>query len=86
MNAKKDKPKGNVIYLGSTIPRKIKSGTVFKEGEYPPIVEKMIEDYPLMQQLFIPVSDIVAATVELNKKESYLKTVKDKTYERFMER
>ena len=69
------KKQGNLMYLGPTITGVVRHSTVFKEGILPKKVKECIEQLPMMEKLFVPLSEIPKATKELRKEQSVLGTI-----------
>lgn len=57
------------IYLGPEIPGIVSSGRVFSNG-YTRQVKKALEEFPVLDRLFVPVKDIVKAKKELKNENS----------------
>lgn len=69
------KTQGSLMYLGPTIPGVVRYSTVFESGLLPQKVKDCMEQFPLMEKLFVSIEDSPAAAKELNKEQSALRTV-----------
>ena len=67
--------KDNVMYLGPTILGVVRHSTVFKDGVLPQKVKACVEQFPMMEKLFVGLDAIPATVKELNKEQSTLKTI-----------
>lgn len=77
------KKQGNVTYLGPTITGVVKHSTTFKDGVLPEKVKECVKQLPMMEQLFVAISDIPKATKELKKEQSVLATIYAQTANKF---
>lgn len=79
MSAKKkvpaEKEQASLMYLGPTITGVVRHSTNFKNGALPQKVRECIDQFPVMQKLFVPVTEMPAVIKELNKEQSALKTI-----------
>lgn len=78
--------KGNLMYLGPTITGVVRHSTVFKDGELPKKATQCIEQFPVMERLFVELDSVPKTMKELNKKESAIKTVYDLVAQKFSRR
>lgn len=87
MSAKKKTPaaktQGNLMYLGPTITGVVRHSTNFKNGVLPEKVRECINQFPVMQKLFVPLVEMPAAIKELNKEQSALKTIYSQVAKKF---
>lgn len=79
----KAKKKGNLVYLGPTITGAIRHGTTFKDGELPENARNRLKEFPAMERLLVEVDKMSGAVIELQKRQSTLKTVYKQTEEYF---
>ena len=63
------------MYLGPSIVGVIRHSTVFKNGTLPQKAQECVEKLPMMEKLFVPLSDMPEAVKELNKPQSVLHTI-----------
>ena len=77
------KKQSNLVYLGPTITGVVRHSTIFKNGVLPQKLSECVTEFPLMKKLLVPVSDIAAATKELNKEQSVLGTIYSQTAKKF---
>ena len=77
------KKQSNLVYLGPTITGVVRHSTIFKNGVLPQKLSECVTEFPLMKKLLVPVSDIAAATKELNKEQSVLGTIYTQTANKF---
>ena len=66
------KKQENLMYLGPTITGVVRHSTIFKEGILPKNVKECIEQLPMMEKLFVPLSVMPKANKELKKEQSAL--------------
>lgn len=74
------------MYLGPTIPGVARHSTVFKNGVLPKKVEECIKELPVMQRLFIPLSQLPEAMKEMNNSKSVLCRIYRQTAQKFTNR
>lgn len=72
--AQKAKKKGNLMYLGPTIKGTIRHSTVFKDGILPKEVQKCVEEFPMMEPLFVEMDKIPGVVKQLAK-QSVMKEI-----------
>lgn len=65
----------DAMYLGPSIVGVIRHSTVFKNGTLPQKAQECVEKLPMMEKLFVPLSDMPEAVKELNKPQSVLHTI-----------
>lgn len=56
----------NVMYLGKSVVNKITHGTVYKDGILPAEIQKMVDEFPPMKSLFVPLSELEKGIESLN--------------------
>lgn len=87
MSAKKKAPavqeQASLMYLGPTITGVVRHSTNFKNGALPEKVRECINQFPVMQKLFVPLVEMPAAIKELNKEQSALKTIYHQVAKKF---
>lgn len=69
------KTQENLMYLGPTITGVVRHSTIFKNGVLPPKVKEYVEQFQVMNKLFVPIEEVPAAVKELKKKQSALVTI-----------
>lgn len=69
------KVQGNLMYLGPTITGVVRHSTVFKGGVLPQKVNECVEQFPIMNKLFVVMEELPAAARELGKEQSALKAI-----------
>ena len=62
--------KENTIYIGPTITGVVKKFTEFQDGEITAAAREKVNDFPAMERLFVPVSEMPAAVKELSGKSA----------------
>ena len=67
--------KENVVYLGPSIPNVVISGTVFKDGVFPEVVNEKIKEMPMLKNLFADISGMVHAVKEINRVGSSMQII-----------
>ena len=72
VNAKKRKE--SFAYIGPTIKNKIDEGTIFTNG-YPQIAKELVASQPLIQKLFVPLSEYADKKKEVETKDSVLNVI-----------
>lgn len=72
VNAKKRKE--SFAYIGPTIKNKIDEGTIFTNG-YPKIAKELVVSQPLIQKLFVPLSEYADKKKEVETKDSVLNVI-----------
>lgn len=80
------KKTGNLMYIGPTIQGTMKHSTVYKDGKLPTNAKKLVETFPPMERLLVPLQDIPKALKELNKEHSALRTIADLVAQKFIRR
>lgn len=87
MSAKKkftaDQVQSSLMYLGPTITGVVRHSTNFKNGALPQKVRECIDQFPVMQKLFVPLAEMPATIKELNKEQSALKTIYHQVAKKF---
>ena len=71
----KTKQDVTVMYIGPSIPNVVQASTVFKNGLLPETLKKCVEEKPYMKKLLVPITELAAATKELNSGKSALSTI-----------
>lgn len=74
------------MYMGPTIRGCVIHGTLFKDGKLPEMVSKKIQNIPVLQSLFIPVSKLGEARKELSNSKSEISICYEKAVEALMEK
>lgn len=82
--AQTEKRARDVMYLGPTITGAVRHSTVFRGGILPDKTKECIGKLPMMEKLFVPLSDIPEAVKELNRPQSVLHTVYVQTAKEFL--
>lgn len=77
------KAQGNLMYLGPTITGVVRHSTVFKDGVLPQKVNECVEQFPIMNKLFVAMEDLPAAARELEKEQSALKAIYSQVAKKF---
>ena len=79
----KEKQASNLMYLGPTITGVVRRSTSFKNGVLTQKLKECIAQYPAMKKLFVSTEEIPTAVKELNKEQSYLKTIYNQVAKKF---
>lgn len=74
------------MYIGPTIRGVVIQGTLFKGGKLPEMVTKKIENMPILQSLFVPVSKLGDARKERKDSKSAISICYEKAVEMLMEK
>lgn len=83
---KPEAPKENLMYVGDTIPGVVRHSTVYADGILTPVIDKCIEAYPQMAQLFVKIDDIPDALKLVKKKYSPLYVINKEAASKFTRR
>lgn len=83
---KKQEKKENLVYLGPTITGVVRHSEVFEDGVLPEKAQKCVADFPMMERLFVKLSDMAEAVKELRKDKSVLSTIYTQTANKYTRR
>lgn len=84
-NAAKEEQTGNVMYIGPTIAKVVKMGTVYKNGSLPEALEKVVEDTPMIRRLLIDIENVNGALKDIRDPKSVLGRIYTEIKEKFKE-
>lgn len=60
----------SVVYIGPSITHIVRHANVFKDGKLPQAVENTINEFPVMEALFVPLSKLQEKMLELKRKSA----------------
>lgn len=82
----KQEQKENIVYLGPTITGVARHSEVFEDGVLPDKAQKSIAEFPMMERLFVKISEMPEAVKELRKEQSVLSTIYKQTENKYQTR
>ena len=82
----KREPKETLVYLGPTITGVVRHSDAFSEGILPERAQKCVADFPMMERLFVKISEMPEAVKELRKEQSVLSTIYKQTVNKYQTR
>ncbi len=82
----KPEKKENLVYLGPTITGVARHSDVFEDGVLPERTQKCVADFPMMERLFVKISEMPDAVKELRKEQSVLSTIYKQTANKYQTR
>ena len=82
----KQEQKENIVYLGPTITGVARHSEVFEDGVLPVKAQKSIAEFPMMERLFVKISEMSDAVKELRKEQSVLSTIYKQTANKYQTR
>lgn len=70
VDSKKEEPAISTVYLGPSILKIVKHGTIYGNGILPEQLEQLAKETPAIMKMIVPVSELNATLIAINKPES----------------